>query len=90
MIKNLDMLHQGLQRSPRTSLAILELIVAEHGIQLKTLPDAQTRRIFEEWFRSIEDQVRTLVADLVDDIGIQQLRMYNMKQSLQAALEHPS
>ena len=92
IIKNLDMLYQGLQRSQRTSVAILGLIETQHNTlvfesfikrQLKTLPVAQTRRLSEEGFRNIENQVRTLVADLEEGIGAEQLRVLGMKQFIQ-------
>jgi hypothetical protein len=76
IIKNLDMLHEGLERSQRISVAILGLMETEHktlvfesfiGRQRKILLVAQTRRLFEQRFRDIQNQVRTLVADLAED-----------------------
>ena len=89
IMKNLDMLYEGLERSQRTSVALLGLIETQHSTlvfesfikrQLKTLPVAQTRRLFEEGFRSIENQVHTLVADLAEDIWTQQRRVDSMKR----------
>jgi hypothetical protein len=92
IIKSLDMLYQGLQRSQRTSVAILRLIEAQLDTlvfesfikrQLKTLPVAQTRRLFDDGFRNIENQVRTLVADLAEDIWTEQRRVDGMKRFVQ-------
>jgi hypothetical protein len=45
-----------------------------------TLPVAQTRRLFEERFRDIENQIRTLVADLAEDIWTDGRGVDGMKQ----------
>ena len=71
------------------SVAILGLIETQHNTlvfesfikrQPKTLPVAQTRRLFEQRFGDIENQVRTLVADLAEDIWTQQRRVDGMKR----------
>ena len=76
IIKNLDMLHEGLEKSQRISVAILGLIETKHKtlvfesfieIQRKILLVARTHRLFEKRFRDIQNQVRTLVADLAED-----------------------
>ena len=85
------MLYQGLQRSQRTSVATLELIETQHRTlvfesfitrELETLPVAQTRRLFEEGFRDLENQVRTLVADLEENMWVQQRRVLGIKLKL--------
>ena len=92
MVKSLDMLYQGLQSSQRTIEAILGLIETQHRTlvfeslikrQLKTLPVAQTRRLFEQGFRDIEKQVRTLVIGLVADMWAQQCRVIGLKQGIE-------
>lgn len=69
------MFYQGLQSSQRTAEAMLGLIEAQHRTliseslikrELETLPVAQTRKLFEQDFRDIENQVRTPVAELVE------------------------
>jgi hypothetical protein len=92
IIKNLDMLYDGLLRCQCIPVAILGLIETEHDTlvfesfiksQPKTLPVAQTRTIYERKFRDIESQVRTLVADIEEDIWIQQRRVDAMKRFIQ-------
>jgi hypothetical protein len=77
-------IYQGLQSSQRTTEAILGLIETQHRTlifeslierELETLPVAQTRRLFEQGFRDIEKQVRTLVTDLVGGMWAQQRRV---------------
>lgn len=86
------MLYQGLQSSQRTTEAMLGLIETQHRTlifeslikrQLETLPVAQTRRIFEQGFRDIESQVRTLVAESAEGIWAQQCRVIGLKQGIE-------
>ena len=92
MVKSLDMLYQGLQASQRTIEAMLGLIETQYRTlifeslikrELETLPVAQTRKLFEQGFRGIEKQVRTLVTDLVGDMWTQQRRVIGLKQGIQ-------
>ena len=63
----------------QTTLVFESLIKTE----LKTLPVAQTHRIFEQGFRDIEKQVRTLVTGLVGDMWAQQHRVIGLKQGIE-------
>jgi hypothetical protein len=92
MVTSLDMLYQGLQSSQCTTEAVLELIETQHRTlifeslikrELETLPVAQTRRLFEQGFRDIEKQVRTLVTDMVGGMWAQQCRVIDLKQGIQ-------
>jgi hypothetical protein len=47
------------------------------------LLDFQTRRLLEESFKDTENQVRTLVADLVEGMWAQQRRVIGIKQRIQ-------
>jgi hypothetical protein len=69
----------GLIETQHRTLIFESLIKRE----LETLPVAQTRRHFEQGFRDIEKQVRTLVTDLVGDIWAQQRRAIGLKQGIQ-------
>jgi hypothetical protein len=57
----------GYSRANRdaTSHTIFELLIKKEP---EALPVAQTRNLFEQGFRDIEKQVRTLVIDLVEDM----------------------
>jgi hypothetical protein len=89
MVKNLDILYHGLQSVQRTTKAILGLIYTQYRTLifeslieriLETLPVTQTRSLFEQGVRDIEEPVRTLVADLVEDMWAQQRCVISLKQ----------
>lgn len=50
---------------------------------MSELLDFQTRRLLEETFKDTENQVRTLVADLVEGMWAQQHRVIGIKQRIQ-------
>jgi hypothetical protein len=51
--------------------------------ELSELLDFQTRRLLEETFKDTENQVRTLVADLVEGMWAQRRRVIGIKQRIQ-------
>ena len=50
---------------------------------MSELLDFQTRRLLEETFKDTENQVRTLVADLVEGMWAQRRRVIGIKQRIQ-------
>ena len=92
IMKNLGIIYQGLQRSQRTTVATLGLIETQHRSLVfesfimkepETLPVAPTRRLFEQAFQDLENQVRTLVADIEENMGVQQRRVLGIKRYIQ-------
>jgi hypothetical protein len=84
--ESLDLLHQAQEIHQRITTSIVGHLETQNRrliTELLGLLDFETRRLFEEGFKDTENQVRTLVADLVEGMAAQQRRVIAMKEDIQ-------
>jgi len=84
--ESLDILSLAQENHQGITTTIIGKIEAQNRkliAEVSELLDFQTRRLLEETFKDTENQVRTLVADMVDGMWAQRRRVIGMKQCIQ-------
>jgi hypothetical protein len=84
--ESLDILSLAQESHQGITTTIIGKIEAQNRklvAKVSELLDFQTRRLLEETFKDTENQVRTLVADLVEGMWAQQRRVIGIKQRIQ-------
>jgi hypothetical protein len=84
--ESLDILSRAQENHQCITTTIVGKIDAQNRkliAEVSELLDFQTRRLLEETFKDTENQVRTLVADLVEGMWAQQRHVIGIKQCIQ-------
>ena len=84
--ESLDILSRAQENHQGITTTIIGKIEAQNRTlitEVSELLDFQTRQLLEETFKDTENQVHTLVADLVKGIWAQQRRVIRIKQRIQ-------
>jgi hypothetical protein len=84
--ESLDILSRAQENHQRITTTIVGKIEAQNRkliAESSELLDFQTRLLLEKSFKDTENQVRTLVADLVEGMWAQQRRVIRIKQRIQ-------
>jgi hypothetical protein len=84
--ESLDILSQAQENHQRIMTTIVGKIETQNSkliTELLELLNFQTRQLLGESFQDTENQVRTLVAELVDGMWAQQRRVIGIKQRIQ-------
>jgi len=84
--ESLDILSRAQENHQCITTTIVGKIEAQNSrliAESSELLDFKTRRLLEESFKDMENQVRTLVADLVEGMWTQQRHVIGIKQCIQ-------